>query len=109
MSPVRMARPHSDGGQAVVLTLVLATALFVVMSAALVLLGGRAIDRTRAQTAADAAALASLDGGREAAEEMAGRHGGIVVSWRRGPDAGTVTVRVQIGEMAAVATATNVP
>ncbi len=40
-----------DRGQAAVLVLVLATVLFVSMSAALVEVGGRVIDRTRAQTA----------------------------------------------------------
>jgi hypothetical protein len=98
-----------ERGQAVVLLLILATAMFVASSAALVVLGGRASDRTRAQTAADAAALASLDGGLEAAQRLAGRHGGAVVRWHRGPGVDTVTVIVKVGDSLATATATDSP
>jgi hypothetical protein len=98
-----------ERGQAVVLLLVLATAMFVTVSAALVALGGSVVDRTRAQTAADAAALSSLDGGLEAAQRLAGRHGGTVVRWHRGPGVETVTVTVRVGDSLATATATDSP
>jgi hypothetical protein len=98
-----------DRGQAAVLVLVLATVLFVSMSAALVDVGGRVIDRTRAQTAADAAALGAIVGGRETAETLARRHGATLVSFTRGPDAGRVTVVVRLGTATADAAASDAP
>ena len=59
-------------------------------------MGGHLIDRTRAQTAADAAALGSVVGGRDAAEALADRHGATLVSFRRGPGPGRVTVVVRV-------------
>jgi hypothetical protein len=98
-----------DRGQAAVLVLVLATVLFISMSAALVAVGGRVIDRTRAQTAADAAALGAIIGGREAAETLARRHGATLVSFARGPDAGRITVVVRLGTATADAAASDAP
>lgn len=98
-----------DRGQAAVLVLVLATMLFVSMSAALVDLGGRVIDRTRAQTAADAAALGAVTGGRRVAEAMARRHGATLLSFERGPDAGRVTVVVRLATATADAAASDGP
>jgi hypothetical protein len=98
-----------DRGQAAVLVLVLATVLFVSMSAALVDVGGRVIDRTRAQTAADAAALGAIIGGREAAETLARRYGATLVSITRGPDAGRITVVVRLGTATADAAASDAP
>jgi Flp pilus assembly protein TadG len=98
-----------DRGQAAVLVLVLATVLFVSMSAALVDVGGRVIDRTRAQTAADAAALGAIIGGREAAETVAQRHGATLLSFERGPDDRRVTVVVRLGTATADAAASDAP
>jgi hypothetical protein len=98
-----------DRGQAAVLVLVLATVLFVSMSVALVDVGGRVIDRTRAQTAADAAALGAIVGGREAAEALARRHGATLMSFSRGPDAGRVTVVVRLGAATAETAASDAP
>jgi Flp pilus assembly protein TadG len=98
-----------DRGQAAVLVLVVATVLFVSMSAALVEVGGRVIDRTRAQTAADAAALGSITGGREAAETLARRHGATLLSFTRGPDGGRVIVVVRLGTATADAAASDAP
>ncbi len=98
-----------DRGQAAVLVLVVAAVLFVSMSAALVDVGGRMIDRTRAQTAADAAALGAIGGGREAAETLARRHGATLVSFAPGPDAGRVTVVVRLGTATAEAAASDAP
>ena len=98
-----------DRGQAAVLVLVVATVLFVSLSVALVVVGGRVIDRTRAQTAADAAALGAVIGGREAAETLAGRHGATLVSFIRGPDVGRVTVVVRLGTATADAAASDAP
>jgi Flp pilus assembly protein TadG len=98
-----------DRGQAAVLVLVLATVLFVSMSVALVDVGGRVIDRARAQTAADAAALGAIVGGRQVAETLARRHGATLVSLARGPDAGRVTVVVRLGTATADAAASDAP
>jgi hypothetical protein len=72
-------------------------------------MGRTVIDRQRAQTAADAAALASLDGGQIGAVEFATRHGGEVVSWRVGPGPDEVTVVVRVGAATAIARASDAP
>jgi hypothetical protein len=97
----------SDRGQAAVAVLLLATALSVAVSAALVDVGGRMIDRARAQTAADAAALAAVTGGRGDAVSLAEQHGATLVSFARGPGAGDVTVMVRLGSATARAAATD--
>ena len=104
-----MRASRCDRGQAVVVVLFVATVLFVVMSSALVAVGGRMIDRARAQTAADAAALAAFVGGLEAAETVVQRHGSVLVSFTRGPSAGHVTVVVRSGTATARAVATDAP
>jgi len=103
-SPV--ARDH---GQAAVLVVIIATTLFVLLLAALSALGGRVVDRVQAQTAADAAALASLDGGRSRAADLARRHGGSLISWQSGPGPDEVTVVVRVGGSTAIARATDRP
>ncbi len=87
----------------------MAGVIFVVTTMALVVLGGRVVERTRAQTAADAVALVSLDGGRHSAEALAARHEAELVSWMRGPGEGEVTVVVRVGSADATARATNAP
>ena len=104
-----MTRAVGDRGQAAVLLVVVASVIFLVTTTALVVLGGRVVERTRAQTAADAAALVSLDGGRPSAEVLAARHGAELVSWVRGPADGEVTVVVRLGGARATARATNAP
>ena len=67
------------------------------------LLGAVVIDRTRARTAADAAALAGVHGGRAQAEAVAAANGGRV---RRYVEAGgDVEVTVQVGRAQATARA----
>ncbi len=88
-----MTRAVGDRGQAAVLLVVVASVIFVVTTTALVELGGRVVERTRAQTAADAAALVSLDDGRAGAEVMVARHGGELVSWVRVRPGAGPTVR----------------
>jgi Flp pilus assembly protein TadG len=102
-------RCREDRGQSAVLVLVVALALGIALLAALVDFGGVTQDRARAQTAADAAALASLDGGAVAAHDFAARHGATVVSWSRGPGDDEVTVRVRLGDSTATARASNAP
>ncbi len=98
-----------DRGQASVLLVIVATVLSASLSVAMAGFGGRLIDRTRAQTAADAAALASLAGGSGAAQALAQRHGATLVEFTRGPGMGQVTVMVRIGDVTATAAATDAP
>jgi Flp pilus assembly protein TadG len=84
-------------------------ALGAALLAALVDFGGITQNRARAQTAADAAALASLEGGAAAADDYATRHGATVISWSRGPGEYEVTVRVRVGDSTATARASNAP
>jgi len=90
-----------------VLLLLVSVALFVAMAASMATLGGRVLDRRRAQTAADAAALAALAGGRAAAATIAQRHDAVLVSFR--DDGDRVTVSVRIGSFGATAAATDGP
>ncbi len=98
-----------DRGQAAVLVVFVASALFVSASVAIAEFGGRLIDRTRAQTAADSAALGALPGGRGAAQLLAERHGATLVSYRRDPSTGNVIVVVRLGDTTATAAATDAP
>lgn len=95
-----------DRGQAVVLLLAV-----VVMAAVSVIalgeFGARVVDRGRAQTAADAAALAATRGGRPAAERLATSNGGRLISFSESADAVVVVVEVA-GERAS-AQATDGP
>ena len=97
---------RDDGGQAVILLLAV-----VVMAALGVVATGRfserIIDRGRAHTAADAAALAATTGGRLAAMRLATDNGARLVSFSQVGDAVTVVVEVD-GERA-TARATDGP
>lgn len=99
-------RRDDERGQALPLLLVI---MAVAMGAALLLgeLGHRALAESRAQTAADAAALAGAAGGPEAAAELA-RMNGSTSSDVEGT-LGDVTVRVRVGEAHAVARAQAPP
>jgi len=80
--------------------------LVVVAGGAIVLLGrigGAAVDRAAARTAADAAALAGAADGRSAATSVAAADGGRIESYR---EVGVETeVRVNVGRATAVARA----
>ena len=105
-----MERRRDDVGQAaVLLLLVVVVAVGIALMSALVEFGAVTQQRARAQTAADAAALASLDGGVSAAATYAERHGATVVSWSQGPESHQVTVVVRLGDTTATARATNAP
>jgi hypothetical protein len=101
------SQPMPDHGQAAVLVVIIGATLFVLMMTALSSLGSRVLDRVQAQTAADAAALASLDGGRQIADQIAHRHGAIVISWWRGPGPDDVSISVRVGDSTATARATD--
>lgn len=98
-----------DRGQAALLVVCMSAVLLVAVLVAAASMGRTILDRQRAQTAADAAALAALVGGREDAAEFAERHGGSLVSWRVGPTSDDVTVVVRVGESTATARATDAP
>jgi Flp pilus assembly protein TadG len=102
-----MAR--DDRGQAAITMMLVAVVLFVVAMAALTSLGSRVVDRTRAQSAADAAALGSVGGDRATAIGLAGAQGGSLVSWVAEAGGATVTVVVRVGESTASARATVEP
>jgi shikimate kinase len=64
-------------------------------------------DHQRARSAADAAALAGVTGGRPAATAMAARNDGVLVGWSRSGRSVTVTIRV--GGQPVTARATDGP
>lgn len=99
-------RHDDERGQAVGLLLVI---MAVAMGAALLLgeLGSRALAESRAQTAADAAALAGAAEGPEAAAEVARMNGSTASAVEGTVSDATVTVRV--GEAEAVARAQAPP
>jgi hypothetical protein len=97
-------RLRSERGQAVPFS-VAAAAFAVVLTLAIARLGGDLVDAARARTAADAAALAAVHGGRGAAERLAAAHDGTVVGWARiGRD---VVVTVRVGHAVVTARATG--
>ena len=75
-----MMRRGDERGQAVPLALAV-VALAILAMAALAELGGNVVDAGRARTAADAAALAGVEGGREASARVAADNGAVLVSW----------------------------
>ena len=96
----------ADRGQAVVLLL----AVVVMVSLALTGVGmfsARIVDRGRAQTAADAAALAATTGGRAAAARLTTSNGADLISYSEAGDA--VTVVVELNGERATARATDGP
>ena len=68
---------------------------------------GDVVDTARARTAADAAALASVRGGRAAADAIAAANGATVVDWRQLGD--DIVVTVQVGDAVVTARATDAP
>jgi hypothetical protein len=96
-----------DRGSALVLVVLVAVAFTIAAGAGLTALSRDLIDVSRARSAADAAALASVEGGQAAAIELATANGATLVSWAQvGSD---VVVEVRVGEAVARARATNVP
>jgi hypothetical protein len=101
-------RVRDDRGQAVPLALV-AVALAILATVPLAELGGNVVDASRARTAADAAALAGVEGGREASTRVAAENGAKLVEWssRADGDGVAVTVKVRTGRATATASASN--
>jgi hypothetical protein len=96
-----------DRGGAAVLVLVSASTVAAAAAVGIGSLIVDLVDAARARTAADAAALASVRGGRETADELASVHGATLVEWHR--DGDDVVVRVRVGDAMATARATNAP
>ncbi len=69
--------------------------------------GAVVVDRQRAQTAADAAALAGVLGGRPAAQRMAASNGAVLVAYEQ--HGFEVTVVVSFGQIRARARASHGP
>lgn len=106
---VRRVRCRGCTGQSAVLLLVASAAITVALLVAIARVGGVAVDRGRAQTAADAAALAGLTGGRAAAIALASANGATLVGWSRDPARHEVIVTVRVGDTSATARATDAP
>ena len=100
-------RTHGDRGQSAVMLLIVVAVLAAALAAALADFGSAVGERSRAQTAADAAALASVEGDRSTAVQLAAANGATLVSWSRGPGPDQVTVTVRVGDSTATARATN--
>lgn len=101
-----VAEGDGSRGQATLLALC-AVAIAVAMMVGAVQLGARLVARGRAAAAADAAALAGVDGGRAEAEEMAQRNGATLVRFEvLGDDA---VVEVSVDGVVARARASRAP
>jgi hypothetical protein len=108
---VRSTPKRRDVGQAAVVVVLAVSAIFASAAMALSTMGSALVDRTRAQTAADAVALASLVGGRTSGVALADRHGAAVVSWASFDDGDgrSVEVVIRLGDATATARATDRP
>lgn len=105
-----MSRVRNDGGdhgQSVALVIMVAALVMAALAGA-VQLGAVVVERQQARAAADAAALAALQGGEDAARAMAIANGAQLVSCRM-VDVDTVEVVVASGEVTAVARASRAP
>jgi len=95
-----------DRGQAIVLVLAVVV-VTVVLAAAVGRFSARLVDSQQAQLAADAAALAGVVAGRDAAERLAELNDGVLLLFvSTGVE---VTVEVRVGDVTARARATRAP
>jgi hypothetical protein len=101
-----MDADRADRGQAVVLLLAV-VAMISLAVVAVGVFGARIVDRGRAQTAADAAALAATTGGRSAAARLAASNGAALISYAEAGD--VVIVLVDVDGERATARATDGP
>jgi hypothetical protein len=99
---------NDERGQAVPLALAVIVVAVLAM-VALAQLGGHVVDAARARTAADAAALAGVEGGHDAAARAAAGNGAVLVAWSSEADGAATTVRVtvRVGRASATAAASN--
>jgi hypothetical protein len=103
------SRARGDAGGVLVLVLLVAAVLATALMSALGDLGGTVVDRTRARTAADAAALAGLSGGAAEAARIAVQNGAVLVSFHEDPVNAHVEVVVEVAGVSASARATDAP
>jgi Flp pilus assembly protein TadG len=96
-----------DTGSMFVLTIMVSVAIVAAVALALVPFTIHLADRQRAQTAADAAALAGVHGGQTASAELAAANGAMLISWAQ--TGRSVTVTVMRGDATASARATDEP
>lgn len=96
-----------DRGSMLVTVMFVAVALVAAITLAMVPVLGDLTDRQRARSAADAAALAGVGGGRPAAAAMTARNDATLTGWSR--DGRAVTVWVRVGDQVVVARATDEP
>jgi hypothetical protein len=94
-----------SSGQAVVLAAVVLATVAVLVLTAVARFGTHTVERSRARTAADAAALAGLAGGRPGAARVAAAHGAMITAWS--VDGDEVLVEVRLGDAVADARATD--
>jgi len=95
-----------DRGQAIVLLLAFVV-VTVVLMVAIGHFSARLVDQQQAQVAADAAALAGVVGGRDAAERLATANDGVLTVFVVAGD--EVMVEVRVGDELAQARATRAP
>jgi predicted MarR family transcription regulator len=96
-----------DRGSMLVFTVLVGVALCAAVTLALVPFLVDLVHRQQAQSAADAAALAGVNGGRSESAALASANDAALVTWSRNGRRVTVTVRV--GDQTATARATDEP
>ncbi len=104
---MRVRDPGRDAGSMLVLVVFVGVAITAAGTLALVPLLGGLIDHQRAQSAADAAALAGVSGGRVASGAISAANGAALISWSR--TGHEVTVEVRVGDQTVTARATDGP
>lgn len=106
MDGVLTREERRDFGQAIVLVLAVVVVV-VVLAVAIGRFSARLVDSQQAQLAADAAALAGVVGGRDAAEHLAIANDGVLTAFVMVGD--VVFVEVRVGDETASARATRAP
>ena len=96
-----------DRGSMLVLVAFVGVAITAATMLAVTPVLGGMIERQRAQSAADAVALAGVTGGRDAAADVAAANRAEIVAWSR--KGRRVTVAVRVGDQTAGARATDAP
>jgi len=96
-----------DRGSMMILVMFVSVGLVAAITTALMPVLIDLSDRQQARSAADAAALAGVTGGRTAASALASANDAVLVGWS--DDGDTVTVRVQVGDQVVDARATDGP
>lgn len=96
-----------DRGSMMILVMFVSVGLVAAITTALLPVLIALSERQQARSAADAAALAGVTGGRSAASAFASANDASLVGWS--VDGDTVTVRVQVGDQVVDARATDGP